>query len=277
MVSTMRVMSAYDTIAMEYGGMPDGSALSGQLCPSCSGGTRAESSLSVSVKDGMVLFHCHRATCSFSGMVPADGSNRGTVNDKPKRKYPLIQGNPLEVATTKLLCTKYNITQETLEFANLRWTGDGDGPYARRVGFPIFDPKGEERGVSYRTYMEGVQPKAIVELRSPDDIKACWYKMFRKSDTLVLVEDQMSALKLSPYTHTLALLGVDISEALVEEIVEHGYKDVFISLDPDAVGQAIKLQLRLRNKIKGLLVAAIPRDVKDFSPKEMEQYVQDHL
>lgn len=87
----------------------------------------------------------------------------------------------------------------------------------------------------------------------------------------------MSAIKLAPHCHTLALMGTHLSDDKVEEIVAGNYKHVKLSLDADAVGEAIKYQIRYKSKINGLLVAPIKKDIKNFNKEELEQYVSTHV
>lgn len=107
---------------------------------------------------------------------------------------------------------------------------------------------------------------------------ACsWYKWLRTSNTLIIVEDQMSAIKLAPHVHSLALLGTHISDAKAEEIAAGGYDKVLISLDNDATYAAIKLQLEHRNKIKHLFVAGLGKDIKDFTRGELHEYLSQNV
>jgi hypothetical protein len=101
--------------------------------------------------------------------------------------------------------------------------------------------------------------------------------MLRVSDTLILVEDQMSALKLAPHVHSLALLGTHLSDAKAAEIVAGGYKKVLISLDNDATREAIKMQLAHRNTIKHLYVAGLGIDIKDMTQGELNEYLSQNL
>lgn len=84
----------------------------------------------------------------------------------------------------------------------------------------------------------------------------------------------MSAMRLAPYVHAVALLGTHISEAKAEEIKEGKYKNIVLSLDPDAVGNAIKLQLYWRNKLPNMCVVGIPTDVKDMDKDEFNSYLR---
>lgn len=104
-----------------------------------------------------------------------------------------------------------------------------------------------------------------------------WHKATRKSDVLVLVEDQMSAIKLSPHCHAAALLGTHISDDKVKEIVAGGYKKVVISLDNDATYTAIKAQLALRRTIDGLFVHGLEKDIKNMNREEFAEYVSSVL
>ena len=101
-----------------------------------------------------------------------------------------------------------------------------------------------------------------------------WYRFLRKTDTLVLVEDQVSAIKLAPYVDAVALLGTHLSEAKADEIKAQGYKQIFLSLDRDAVQEAIKLQIKWRTKIPNLYVLGIGQDIKDMPAKEFESYLE---
>jgi DNA primase len=91
------------------------------------------------------------------------------------------------------------------------------------------------------------------------------------------VEDQMSAIKLAPHVHSLALLGTHISDEKAEEIVAGKYKQVLISLDNDATHEAIKLQLIFRNKIKNLYLAGLGKDIKDMTQGELNEYLSQNV
>lgn len=111
-------------------------------------------------------------------------------------------------------------------------------------------------------------PKSLTQLNEGEP-KLAWYKWLRSSKVLVLVEDQVSAIKLAPYVHSAALLGTDITQAMVEEINSMKYERVYLTLDRDATMTALKSQLRLRNDLPNLLVVPLNKDVKDMSDEEI--------
>ena len=264
-----------DQIELDYGHLSDETSEAGQVCPACKGGAHKEKSLSVSRRGGVLLWNCHRGSCGYHGASGYVGGSKGqTLPERESRtRASSIKITPLDQATVKILAAKYGVTRDALDLAELGWSGDGAGYYERRICFPIFGPSAEKRGVNLRSY-QGAVPKSIIEMYSSDDPILCWYKFRRASDTLVIVEDQMSALKLTPYVHSVALLGVNLSEAKVDEIKLQKYKRVVLSLDNDAIPIAIKLVLKWRDRLPGLRILGIARDIKDMNQEELKEYVR---
>lgn len=267
-----------DAIELEYISLGDGETKAGAICPSCKGGSSKEGSLSVTRRGGLLLYNCHRASCPFHGVIVTTGIPGGAApRNKKGVDLPYIETYPIREATLKFLAAKYEIPIKVLQTAGLRWSGDGDGHFARRVCFPIHGPDLKERGQSYRSYEEGVKPKAIISLNAEDALACSWYKWLRSSHTLIIVEDQMSAIKLAPHVHSLALLGTHISDAKAAEVAAGGYEKVLISLDNDATREAIKLQIAHRNTIKNLYVAGLGKDIKNMTTGEFNEYLSQNL
>jgi len=82
----------------------------------------------------------------------------------------------------------------------------------------------------------------------------------------------VSAIKVAPHHDAMALLGTHLSDAKIDEIKELGYKSIYLSLDNDATGEAIKIQLACRSKLP-LLVVALHKDIKNFNKEEMAEYL----
>lgn len=258
-------------IVAEYSGLGDDETASGQICPACEGGATKERSLSVSRRGGVLLWHCHRASCGFRG---SDGTASADLPSRPRKSTGgriNIRTSPLNKATIKFLATKFGIPESSFELAGLAWTGDGNGPYERRICYPIYSPDSRKRGESYRSY-EGRSPKAIISL---DDgaIASCWYKWKRASDILVIVEDQVSAIKLAPHYHSLALLGTNLSDAKVEEVKEGKYKYIYLCLDNDATYQAIKIQLERSRDLPNMRVMGLAKDIKNMNEVEFDEFM----
>lgn len=261
-------------IEQEFMGLGEEETRSGQVCPSCHGGATEEGSLSVTRRGGVLLFNCHRASCSFGGRIgvsSASGNESSKSEGVRRREY--IPLSRLDPALVTLLANKFRITGEDIELAGLRWTGEGTSVYARRVCFPIFGPDSRERGKSYRSY-QGATPKAIIQFNVDDAIANCWYKWKRTSNILVITEDQMSAIKVAPHHHGLAILGTNLNDSRVDEILaQPKYDRIYLCLDNDAVYEAIKLQLKWRHRLPKMLVLGLQKDIKDMDEAEFTEFL----
>lgn len=270
--------SRYDkqryAIIAEYADLDEDGTRSGEICPACEGGSTKEGSLSVSRRGGVLLWHCHRASCGFSGSdrVASEG---GPKTRELGRSPPDVKVSPLDTATSKFLALKFGLPITSIGYAGIGWVDESSPSYRRRFAFPIFDPLAGVRGTSYRSY-EGDKPKNLIRLDYSGAVAASWYRWRRHSDSVVLVEDQVSAIKLAPHVDAVALLGTNLSDAKVEEIlsVSPAYKNIHLSLDLDAVADAIKTQLRLREKVPHLRITAIECDVKNMNKKQFDTYLE---
>lgn len=63
----------------------------------------------------------------------------------------------------------------------------------------------------------------------------------------------------------------------MEEIKAGGYSKVVLSLDNDATYEAIKLQMKWRKEIKGLVVAGLGCDIKDMGQDDFETYLLENV
>lgn len=259
-------------IAAQFSGLQDGETASGEVCPACEGGATKEKSLSVTRRSGTLLWNCHRASCSFRGSDGRASFDEGDGQKRSRGSRSYVPAYVPDQATLGLLAAKFGIPRESFELAGLRWTGEGNGPYGRRFCYPIYGPSSRKRGENYRSYEKGVQPKSIIQL-GEDEVAMCWYKWKRQSDVLIIVEDQVSAIKIASSYHAVALLGTNLSEAKVQELIDNNeYKHIYICLDNDATHQAIKLQLKWRERIKNLRVMGLDKDVKDMDAVEFDSF-----
>lgn len=86
----------------------------------------------------------------------------------------------------------------------------------------------------------------------------------------------MSAIKMAPHMHAIALLGTNLSEAKVDEIRENnpGYEHIILALDNDATHEAIKLQLRWASRLPGMCIQSLPKDIKDMNDDEFTDWLK---
>jgi hypothetical protein len=269
-----RYAKAKYEVETKYESLGEGETSSGQVCPACQGGDSKEASLSVSRRDGVLLFNCHRSSCGFAGR--GGGAAKYESNFVKKRSKNYITTTQLNAATIKFLASKFRVPESSLRLAELAWTGDHAGRDGRRISYPIFGPDFTKRGENYRSYQGGV-PKCMIHLGTEDAVSSSWYKFRRASKTLVIVEDQMSAIKLAPYVHALALLGTNLSEAKVNEIPKTGpdkYDNIYLCFDNDAIGTAVKTQLDWVSVLPNMRILGLQKDIKDMTDDEFTVFLE---
>lgn len=143
---------------------------------------------------------------------------------------------------------------------------------------PIWAPNGEQRGYVLRSYQEG-KFKALTRPydTGKDEPLISWYISVtcKQSPVICVVEDQVSAARLSKYFPTVALLGTSAGPDTVLELTNMRRKLnarwIAVILDQDAQMQALKLSVSIPYARP---VPMFEEDVKDLSEEGMKQLVE---
>lgn len=267
-------MDSRDLVIIEYSGMPDGWAQSGLICPECGGGSKKESSLRVSANNGWLNWRCYRDSCKFHGGYPTNKRGvRTHVDKKPKQYYTPLCSVDLPKELVTKFTQEFHIEEGMLEWAQWWWCPNYKGE--KRVRMPILGPDGRPRADTWRSY-HGAEPKGIITKRADDAITTCWYRAGMYGKTLVIVEDQPSALRVcGANVDALALCGTLITPDRVEEIRKQDYDNVYLCLDRDATVTAIQSVVAFRERFKRLHVKALTKDVKNMSPGEFHKFIEE--
>lgn len=261
-------MSRFDSeVILEYSNFAPGDTVSGQLCPSCKGGSSRERSMSVGRTDDWLWWRCHRASCGYKG-----AHQFGALG--PKQSTKQAELSKLTYNTSKLVCVSQlaktlNLKPESIEFARWQWTKEYDG----RVVMPVFAPDGSRRGDNLRSYDTG-RSKNLTN-RFKDEPFMCWYKQSLYPSTCIVVEDQSSALRCSEVTGWagVALMGTDLSYAKARELKASGVKNFVLSLDQDATAKAVTTVIQYRSMLQNLRLIALDKDIKNMNAQEFELYI----
>lgn len=97
------------------------------------------------------------------------------------------------------------------------------------------------------------------------------------SDLLVLVEDYLSAVKLSRYTSTFPLLGVSLKTNQLVELLRTDYKRMVVWLDDDNTvvrRRQRSLRDRLAQYVPTSLVRGIGKDPKECTRQEIQEILK---
>jgi hypothetical protein len=235
-------------------------------CPACGGGATGERSFRIAQQpDGAVRGKCFRASCGFyHSTFRPDLVAVNHVNEVRLNPYTgPIRG--LDTAEREWMKRRYGC-----ELRSVGSTEDG------RYVLPIWDDTGAERGVVVRVPHPGSPlrgdrdyrglPKTMT-YRSAEGPVQAWYVCTAAGadrDVAVLVEDQISAMKVRLYAGvtSVALLGTELTQDKVAEL-QRNVKRIVIALDSDATSKAFEHARRWGKAFESCKVLILEGDIKD--------------
>lgn len=270
-------MTPRDDVILSYGSLAIDQTSSGNVCPDCKGGRHRERSLNVGRSGPWLWWRCHRASCGFQGKHRVNGLGEvEETTDERRGRYREFKRQRIPPAMKAGLAERFHLDEETFDQAGWSYTPDYSG-HGARVIMPIYSPSGAIRGEMFRSY-SGDLPKGLINGQLTEE-QICWYKFRKYCRTLVVVEDQPSALRVAAGgIHSLALNGTTLNLARILEIREHGYSKVYLCLDDDATSQAIKYVREFRNHLPSLRIKALSDcDIKDMNAKQFTLFIQECL
>lgn len=232
-----------------------------EVCPFCQGGRSGERSLNVTIRDGLILYNCHRASCDEQGAI---GSNRVVRTTQKERKRPVR----FEGELTHLPEEWVDYLERKIGFTvdHLNVSGAMLAVGENRVAFPIYGPMGIRRGWVLRSYEPFEQRKAMTYMDVPEP-HLSYYRQ-NNSPHVVVVEDIPSAVRASMYADSVALCGSGCSTDYAGEIAAH-YRHVVWALDQDATAQAIRLMRQHALLFETSKVLVLQEDLKDMKEEEL--------
>jgi hypothetical protein len=240
------------------------------MCPSCRSGDKA---MSLLVDEDTIKAICHRASCGFK----YSNARHAVEGVRPSRVRPYM-GPILQLDQADYVWLSRRFCAPISAFGRL---AKSDGRYM----LPIISPEGLRRGwVSRRPWPgsplweEGdTSPKSLTYMDNDEPVQD-WFAwggvpVSDRGQTVVLVEDQISALRVLHDTRTIscAILGTGLNDEKVAELQGH-CRCVLIALDADATGQAFALARKFGQAFRECRVIVLRQDIKDMS-NEMVQSV----
>ena len=248
-------------------------------CPFCQ--APHEQKFSIKRTETGILYNCFRAKCGARGFIPNQlyGGYREIKPAKVK-KSNMYKGELYSIGLVS-------------EWFHKTWGLDPVGIFATADDeflFPIEDYRGYNKGWVVRQPRFKGQDCPMVSSKSPDYPKALtrmdddkysrlsWTRGNEWSPHVVLVEDYLSALKITQNSTArgVALNGVYLGQKEIEELNTAGVRFVDIWLDPGATDAAYKLQFRLMFSFEELNVLTANKDPKDIDPEVIEALVGEY-
>jgi hypothetical protein len=245
-----------------------GQSSAGNVCPFCWGGDNHDKSFSVTRKmDGCLVYLCHRLKCKEAGILedytdPTLYPKRATPPEAFSESTRLLSDEQLSWFEST-----YGLIGEELGRAKFLYL-----PERKAVWQPVISPFGGRRGGVIRSYNE----KKVRNVKEMvDEPWISWYWCDDPiRDTLVVCEDQLSAIKCARYFPSVALLGIDMSPEKVTEIaaMENVWKfgSVHLILDPDAFKKAMEMFERWCVLLPGLMAVKTDKDPKYWDDEQIK-------
>ena len=279
-----------DQVRMLALDLPEGVTKNGERCPKCGGGVHGDRAFSITREgDGTLKFICFRASCGFRGKVSSspstttyscDGQRLGAVssdvqgNTGSLRNTPAKGGRSISESATRSLTSA-----ERQDYRGAyRGTSDSHLQKLRKfkmdgsIGIPFYDTYrrmvGYNRRQDKRLGWDGKGRKSVIEfVDEKPPTTGDFYYCQGKTDTVVIVEDQISADCINNIcgVDTFAIMGSHISDDVVLKLKDIGYRRLVLAMDADAWGKADKFEQKYR-----LLGMEAIRWNSGLDPKDMQ-------
>lgn len=201
------------------------------------------------------------------------------VKPTPAANEFFDQLDPMPSWVMEHLAEKYGLGAKECHSAGFKWAPKYRGG---RLAMPIKSRMQSRVGWGFRALAPGHGPKAINMMTLGDSVCMSWYPMqnwitttmYNLRSPLIVVEDQLSALKVSRYAHAVALLGTNMSESKAAEICLVKASRVIIALDADATAKSAQIVQKYAGLIDGLSFVELQKDLKDCEPSAIQKVLK---
>ena len=272
-------MNPYEEIKIAGRQIAPGTSDNGLLCPFCNGGKHGEKALSITRRDdGVILFLCHRASCSkggrvtITGRVPVDvRSQEGNPPKKPEFTPRIYQGESraLQLPELRELEQRYG-----LFLPDWKRVGAFVDVASGRLGVPVPSPyHSNRRGVELRSIWPLTEGPKTLHYREINEQWIGWFTSDTSKYPVVLVEDCISAIKISRHFIAVALMGTNISLDDIMEVSKFN-DNIVLALDRDATEKAFAYQRKFKYIAPHMRVVALQRDLKYETDARIMELIQ---
>lgn len=251
-----------DFVDIESMGMMQGEVRR-TTCPVCN--ATHEKSFIMRALDDRVAYHCYRASCTLGQGV--SGKKKLLVSKNKEFKPKVFRGDTSYLTSELLsaLKTKYEIGSLLASMHGIRYTKKDT------LVFPLFTKHGHNWGTQTKNLNKATTPKNITY--KEQDVPSIYYPVtFDDSSPIVVVEDVLSAIKLSPMVRARAILGTHMSDLMASELARES-KDIVLFLDYDAIDKARKIAKKYA-ALANWRIIINEKDPKDTPYNELEEIIE---
>lgn len=268
-------MGPYTAIKQLGINLPEGGTTS-EVCPFCNGGVSSERSFSLTREGFDLLFMCHRAKCGRKGKVFL-GTKPSESTHAPAAAPRLYTGEVRQLTEdeAQILWNRYH-----LGYPDIRRHGLTVDSLNGRLMVPVKDAGGSIRGFEGRRLVrEGEAYRGAKTLHFRHKPADVWQGYFfpvkeREHKVVVVVEDTISAMKVSRQFPCVSIMGSHIRQEALADITKALPKHVIkIALDKDATDKALGFIREHKFYYPNLAAIILEKDMKYLDDGEIQQKV----
>ena len=218
-------------------------------CPKC----YRPNSVRIIIREGKEIEHCFGVDCNYYKTERKEFDVADLLEEQSKK----------HMDTTKLM--DYRSYPKACEFVHKYRCGET----ANKI---YYYPQHDRIVFNYKDLYVGKaldkakQPKWYVYSEIDYPFVAQKYEK-AKTDSVVLVEDCVSACNAARFMDSIALLGTTLNENYLTEVFK--YDIIYIALDQDASSKALKMQ-QVLELVKDTKVIFLEKDIKYLGLEELE-------
>lgn len=261
-----------DDVKLLAMGLCNGDRSDHLICPECGGGRSHERSMLIWVNDGVITYKCYRVKCGFHGRIGDTGVRTKTTHVAKQSFSSLVITSPPPVMY-EYLEERFTLTRKELLLCGIKWEAEQERILIPINGIALHD-NAELEGYLARAYPalqshNTAVPKAVAHFKI--DHPTCLMRPYRRlEDSLVLLEDYWSAMRVARYTPACALSGTSLGDRAIAAMLEAGVKHITFVLDADARQKARKLVAAHRLLFQSVRAVFLRgKDPKDMSEDEL--------
>lgn len=259
-------------------GLIDGEQRSGEVCPFCEGGVGKERSFSISRQGTKCPYTCHRNSCNRKGAthVGVDVAAKVEYKEPEMSRFDVISKMlaPIPSEIEKMLREKYFFNATDLVRLDPRWSAE-----MKRLWMPILSKRGDfftmEVGGVLRSFEEGVTPKTynfINNFEAP--IVSLYRNRIVDWRKIIIVEDQLSAVRACNTASSCALLGTNMNLSVVRLLANLEPEHVVFCLDPDAFAKSVELHKQWAGMFRRCTIVKPPKDLKNMDGRDCQEFIK---
>jgi len=250
-------------------------------CPYCN----SKAGTMISRDTYSVLFTCFRVTCPQVGSIRLALDGTGNYLQNSRDKIPLVppftpkyfkeEITPLTEEQGFYIQNKFEITHQDF---NISYS-----PNSNRYMIPLYSKEGTLWGWGARSYEKNISTKFLLYVEQ-EGSKLYYPPLgatkWQEADTVILVEDVISAMKVSMHIPSISILGTNLSKKQQEELVKN-FQHIIIWLDQDTwqapinagrnwFPKPIKMKRDLSIQVQQVHCVFSIKDPKDLTHQEIK-------